>query len=358
MGLDDDQFVAVNSISPNLRCPICSGVFDDPVFASGQPCHCTFCRHCITSWLAKSRDEQSSRSCPICRKRLDLSTMVPNSMLQNFICEQMVYCRYRSQGCYWTGRHDQRKGHDVDCLVRRLFEKDNIIHALSQQLEDQDRVIQELRREASEHAEMQVWVSNFLASAPPCMAALLPASSGESSPSSSSMAFPDRRAKLKKVVKEGSKTGIERESATILGGLEFFCTAVEEPTGDVEMLMECLTAMNAKSDTMQQDHIGKMLFSAGASQLAVVAYVPPAKHRQVSSAEWLQVVLHAFGGRVLKKAPDVSVGIVKSSPDKDYLRLQACAIDEAKSFLRRKGLLPEESDGMVLFEESDEDETY
>lgn len=270
--------------------------------------------------------------------------MVPNSMIQNFICELVVFCRFRDEGCFWTGRLDSRKGHEVDCLVRKLREKDNIIGALSERLDESERALERLQWDACRHRELQAWVGNFLAAAPPSVTGLLPMHSPESSPSSSSKAFPDRKAKLKKVVKEGGKRGVERDSAAILGGLQFFCTAVEEPEGDVEMLLECLTAMNAKADTMQEDHIGKMLFSAGTSQLAVAAYVPPAKQAQLSCEEWLQRVVNSFGGRVVTAAPDVSAGVVKPSPDIDPLRVQASAINQANIFLRRKGLLPEESD--------------
>lgn len=271
--------------------------------------------------------------------------MVPNGMLQSFICELPVFCRFREQGCFWTGRFDSRKGHEMDCLVCRLEEKDNIISALTEKLDASERSSAQLQWEASRHAELQAWVYTLFSTAPPCVTGLLPMNFQESTPSSSSKAFPDRKAKMKKVVKEGGKRGVERDSAAILGGLQFHCTAVEEPEGDVEMLLECLTAMNAKADTMQEDHIGKMLFSAGRSQIAVAAYVPPAKQAQLSCTDWLQVVLDSFGGSIVSAAPDVSAGIVElSSSEKDPWRIQASAIHEANNFLRCKGLLPEDSD--------------
>merc|ERR1719436_1292352 len=92
-----------------------------------------------------------------------------------------------------------------------------------------------------------------------------------------------RRKKLKKVVKEGGKRGVEIEGAADMGGLQFFCTSVDEPDGDLEMVEECMKAMNAKSDPTEEErkggsgHVGKMIFSAGTEQLAVVAYVPEEK---------------------------------------------------------------------------------
>merc|ERR1711979_56540 len=93
---------------------------------------------------------------------------------------------------------------------------------------------------------------------------------------------------LKKVRKEGGKRGVEIEGAADMGGLQFFCTAVEEPEGDVDLLLECVKAMNAKSDPTEEErkggsgHIGKMIFSCGSDQLAVVAYVPEDKQKQLN----------------------------------------------------------------------------
>merc|ERR1711948_178692 len=93
----------------------------------------------------------------------------------------------------------------------------------------------------------------------------------------------ERKKKIKKVVKEGGKRGVEIEGAADMGGLQFFCTSVEEPEGDLELLMMSVEAMNEKSDPTEEERkggsgaIGKMVFAAGADQLAIVAYVPEAK---------------------------------------------------------------------------------
>merc|ERR1712083_814149 len=86
-----------------------------------------------------------------------------------------------------------------------------------------------------------------------------------------------RKDKLKKVIKEGGKRGVEIEGAADMGGLQFFCTSVECPDGDLDLLLESLKAMNEKSDPTQEErkggsgNIGKMIFSAGTDQLAVAA---------------------------------------------------------------------------------------
>merc|ERR1712226_1323925 len=107
----------------------------------------------------------------------------------------------------------------------------------------------------------------------------------------------ERKKQLKKVVKEGGKRGVEIEGAADMGGLQFFCTSVDESQGDIEFLQECVKAMNAKSDPTEEErkggsgHIGKMVFSAGDARLAIVAYVPEEKQAALDCVEWLQKVV-------------------------------------------------------------------
>merc|ERR1719331_3013357 len=95
-----------------------------------------------------------------------------------------------------------------------------------------------------------------------------------------------RKKLVKKVVKEGAKRGVEIEGAADMGGLGFFCTSVDEPNGDLELLDMCMAAMNEKSDPTEEErkggsgNIGKMIFSAGDHQLAIIAYVPESKQSE------------------------------------------------------------------------------
>merc|ERR1711870_182443 len=116
----------------------------------------------------------------------------------------------------------------------------------------------------------------------------------------------DPAKQMKKVIKEGGKRGVEIEGAADMGGLQFFCTSVDEPQGDHEMLLASVKAMNAKSDPTEEErkggsgHIGKMVFSAGPDQLAIVAYVPEEKQSELECSEWLAKVLSMFpGGKLL-----------------------------------------------------------
>jgi glutathione S-transferase len=175
----------------------------------------------------------------------------------------------------------------------------------------------------------------------------------------------ERKATLKKVMKEGGKRGVEIEGAADMGGLQFFCTSVDEPEGDIDLLVESVSAMNAESDPTEEERkggsgkIGKMVFSAGTTQLAIVAYVPKDKQGELKCEEWLQkVVSQQPGGKVTQKAKDVCAGFIPANADKGIfpLKIREPLILEANNFLRAKGLFPEDmgdSDDEFVFGDDD-----
>merc|ERR1712100_513557 len=103
--------------------------------------------------------------------------------------------------------------------------------------------------------------------------------------------------KAKKVIKEGGKRGVEIEGAADMGGLQFFSTSVDEPDGDLDLLLKSMEAMNQKCDPTEEErkgcsgHVGKMIFSAGEHQLAIVAYIPDEMKKDLDAKVWLQKVL-------------------------------------------------------------------
>merc|ERR1712098_671638 len=90
-------------------------------------------------------------------------------------------------------------------------------------------------------------------------------------------------------------------------------------------------------------HVGKMIFSCGDEQLAVVAYVPEEKQSELNCEDWLKAVLALFGGEVKSVANDVCAGIVLKDGDKNVfpLKIREPMILEANNFLRKKGLFPD-----------------
>merc|ERR1712038_981816 len=107
-----------------------------------------------------------------------------------------------------------------------------------------------------------------------------------------------------------------------------------------DLLVESMKAMNAKSDPTEEErkggsgHIGKMIFSAGVEQLAVVAYVPEAKHGELSCEEWLKTVLSPFSGQTVNSGAEMSTGVVKTNSDKGVfpLKIREPMILEANNF--------------------------
>jgi len=170
----------------------------------------------------------------------------------------------------------------------------------------------------------------------------------------------EREKLLKRVAKEGGKKGVEIEGAADMGGLDFFCTTLESPDGDVGLLEASMTAMNAEPDPDAEDRkgcsgrVGKMIFSAGVRQLAMVAYVPEALAEKVSAAEWLAHVCGAVQAEVVSppaaaESPDgglAASAVAKADADagKFPLKDKDTAMAAAFAFLRSKGAFPEDND--------------
>lgn len=169
---------------------------------------------------------------------------------------------------------------------------------------------------------------------------------------------------LKKVWKEGGKRGVEIEGAADMGGLQFFCTAVEEPQGDLELTKKSMEAMNQESDPAEEErkggsgHIGKMIFSAGSERLSICAYVPKEKQENCNCKEWLEKVLSLYpSGKLDSSSDDVCCGFIPTDSDKNIfpLKIRETLILEANNFLRKKGLFPEDdgSDDEMVFGDDD-----
>ena len=182
------------------------------------------------------------------------------------------------------------------------------------------------------------------------------------------------------MIKEGGKKGVEIEGASDMGGLDFFCTTIETPDGDVELLQLSMTAMNANPEEGAEDrkgcsgHVGKMIFSAGVEQLAIVGYVPGKEHNKsadkVDLATWMDAVCKAVDGVIVKKpiaanSPKeglVATAVVKSDPGKGKFAIKDkdTAMAAAFNFLRSVGAFPEDdgddSDDMVFGDDDNLDD--
>jgi flavin-dependent dehydrogenase len=171
---------------------------------------------------------------------------------------------------------------------------------------------------------------------------------------------------------------------------------MELPDGDLELLELAMLAMNAEPDPGAEDrkgcsgHIGKMIYSAGVEQLAIVAYVPGNEHNKsaekVDVTKWMDDVCEKVGAEVTKKATVVQslvpnkntgdlfggttgtlsgqivVAVAKSNPEtgKFALKDKDAAMAAAFAYLRTVGAFPEDegddSDDMVFGDDSNFDE--
>merc|ERR1712224_1051745 len=147
----------------------------------------------------------------------------------------------------------------------------------------------------------------------------------------------ERKKQLKKVIKEGGKRGVEIEGAADMGGLQYFCTSIDEPQGDLEFVEKSMEAMNAKSDPTEEERkggsgaIGKMIFSAGDDQLAICAYVPSDKTDANQADVWLKHVIGIIGGVFVKGEKGLAIGKVLTDSNKGIfpLKLKEPGITEA-----------------------------
>lgn len=174
----------------------------------------------------------------------------------------------------------------------------------------------------------------------------------------------DVEKKLKKVLKEGGKRGVEIEGAADLGGLTFFCTTVVEPDGDLDLLEKSVDAMNEESDPSEEERkggsgkVGKVIFSAG-EHLAMVAYVPQALQTKTDATTWLTKALKDLGDNITRqdetKAIVVKKGVsgkgkafalLKCDPSKGRyaIKLKDDALNAANGYLRANGLFPDNDD--------------
>eukprot|EP01084_Bolivina_argentea_P100010 179671_1 len=153
--------------------------------------------------------------------------------------------------------------------------------------------------------------------------------------------------------KEGGKKGQDVAGAADMGGLEFFCTSVDTPEGDWELLQVVMDAMNtpvapdAEERRGGAGHVGKMLFSSGIDKLALMAYVPEDKQAKLSAAEWMKAVVATFEGEVLTGATAASAkGQAMLDQDKGRfpIKMKDLAIPAAIAYLKEKGVFPDKDD--------------
>jgi len=148
-------------------------------------------------------------------------------------------------------------------------------------------------------------------------------------------------------LKEGNRWGRQIDANTRETGQSFFCVAVESADGDFSLLETCLSAMNESCP-----NIGKMIFSASLSHLAVLAYIPKklrgADSEGISCFDWLQSVSFVIGGKLLEHSATEAVEtrrmVVESASGVFPFKLKEVGITAAIAFLKAHNLFPDDDE--------------
>lgn len=179
---------------------------------------------------------------------------------------------------------------------------------------------------------------------------------------------PSMAKKLAKVKKEGGKRGVEIEGASDMGGLQFFCTNVLEPNGDIDLLVESMRAMNQKCAPDEEERkggsgaVGKLVISADTGKdvnvVSIVTYIPSDKQEKLTPLVWLQHVCKECGvdENLVEKGPMNMARVeIKKDVEKGVfpLKIKDTALAQGLQHLKNLGLFPDKPD-----EDSDDDYVY
>lgn len=170
---------------------------------------------------------------------------------------------------------------------------------------------------------------------------------------------------LAKVRKEGGKRGVEIEGAGDMGGLQFFCTTVNEPNGWADLLIESMRAMNVKCAPDEEErkggsgHIGKLIISAAgekeqSNKMGIVTYVPKALQEKITPTAWLEHVCDQVGvpKEMIEKKGLMAYVDIRKDVEKNIfpLKIKDTALSFGLLHLKNLGLFPNKTD------DSDDDE--
>jgi hypothetical protein len=120
-----DVTLFVEAPNEYFECPLCINILKDPVlFPKGGH---TFCRSCVTESLV------TSETCPTCRERLTIDSLISNRLINNMIEDLEVKClsvpflaedqvrkskRMKlgfKEFCEWTGKLNGAESHYNEC---------------------------------------------------------------------------------------------------------------------------------------------------------------------------------------------------------------------------------------------------
>src|SRR3990167_11391919 len=105
-------YVYRTKISKHLICPICMEVYLAPVRLA---CSHVFCNKCIGNVGGTQH-----LKCPMDRSTVDVNQAHFDLLVEKMLNAQMVYCKYRSNGCIWEGLRADWKLHCLQCDIKEI----------------------------------------------------------------------------------------------------------------------------------------------------------------------------------------------------------------------------------------------
>jgi hypothetical protein len=108
--LDLDDFVSESRIIiQDYKCPLCEGIYSNPVV---DACGHVYCKVCIMQYM------ETTTLCPISGNQLDEKSFTMLVIVNNILEKQIVQCKNRNFYCEWVGKLCELAGH-LACDCRR-----------------------------------------------------------------------------------------------------------------------------------------------------------------------------------------------------------------------------------------------
>ena len=119
-------FISPPSSIYNLICPLCRGIFYNPVKDS---CGHHFCFPCLYQY------KQTNRICPISSSVFENMNNYPDIRLKHLINSQTIICKNFNLGCPWTGLVSEYQQHlESDCDIQRWIYPNEPIFGLKEEI--------------------------------------------------------------------------------------------------------------------------------------------------------------------------------------------------------------------------------
>lgn len=160
----------------------------------------------------------------------------------------------------------------------------------------------------------------------------------------------EREKLIKAAVKEGGKKGQDLCGMSTFG-VHFFCTSVDSPGDDWELMDKCMEGMNKEVDENADDRKGgagdlaKLLFSAGDTKLLLLCHVP-ASVEGATAEEFLKAVADSVDAKIIESTDEMCKAEALADPDNNRfpLKMKDTAIGAGFAFLRSKSLVLDDDD--------------